>query len=90
VIIPGEISLNDGVFEITLIKMPKNPMELNDIIAFLTGISKDSNMVYSFQTNYIRLTCSEPVSWTLDGEFGGEHEVVVAQNRNKALEILVE
>jgi diacylglycerol kinase family enzyme len=89
-IIPGEISLNDGVFEITLIKMPKNPMELNDIIAFLTGISKDSNMVYSFQTNYIRLTCSEPVSWTLDGEFGGEHEVVVAQNRNKALEILVE
>jgi YegS/Rv2252/BmrU family lipid kinase len=89
-IIPGEISLNDGVFEITLIKMPKNPMELNDIIAFLTGISKDSNMVYSFQTNYIRLTCSEPVSWTLDGEFGGEHEVVVAQNRNKALEIIVE
>jgi YegS/Rv2252/BmrU family lipid kinase len=89
-IIPGVIGLDDGVFEITLIKMPKNPMELNDIVAFLTGISKDSDMVYSIQTSYIRFTCSEPVAWTLDGEFGGDHEVVEIQNRSKALEIIVE
>ena len=44
-IIPGDIGLNDGVFEVTLIKTPKNPIELNDILAFLTGITKDSDMV---------------------------------------------
>lgn len=49
-IIPGNIALDDGVFEVTLIKTPKNPIELNDIVCFLTGISKDSNQVYSFQT----------------------------------------
>ena len=40
-IIPGNISLNDGKFEVTLIRMPKNPIELNDILAFLRGMSKD-------------------------------------------------
>lgn len=70
-IIPGNIALDDGVFEVTLIKTPKNPIELNDIVCFLTGISKDSNQVYSFQTNFLKLTSSEDVSWTLDGEYGG-------------------
>lgn len=89
-IIPGNIGLDDGVFEITLVKMPKNPIELNEILAFLTGIIKDSHMVYSFQTNYIKLTSNDAVSWTLDGEFGGEHQVVEVSNCNRALEIIVE
>ena len=31
----GNIALDDGLFEVTLIKMPKNPMELNSILAAL-------------------------------------------------------
>lgn len=89
-IIPGEVSLDDGVFEVTLIRMPKNPIELNSIITFLTGIDRDSEMVYSFQTAYLKLTASEEVAWTLDGEFGGNHQQVTIENRKQALEILVE
>lgn len=89
-IIPGNISLNDGKFEVTLIRMPKNPIELNDILAFLTGMSKDSTMVYSFQTDHIKLTSNEVVPWTLDGEFGGEHQVVRLNDCKQALDIIVE
>ncbi|MBR1571862.1 MAG: YegS/Rv2252/BmrU family lipid kinase [Lachnospiraceae bacterium] len=89
-IIPGNISLNDGKFEVTLIRMPKNPIELNDILAFLTGMSKDSTMVYSFQTDHIKLTSNEVVPWTLDGEFGGEHQIVRLDNCKQALDIIVE
>ena len=89
-IIPGNISLNDGKFEVTLIRMPKNPIELNDILAFLTGMSKDSTMVYSFQTDHIKLTSNEVVPWTLDGEFGGEHQVVRLNDCQQALDIIVE
>lgn len=89
-IIPGNIGLNDGVFEVTLVKTPKNPIELNDILAYLTGITKESNMVYSFQTGFIKFTSSEEASWTLDGEFGGEHREVSVTDCQKALEILVE
>lgn len=89
-IIPGNVGLNDGVFEITLVKTPKNPIELNEILAFLTGIIKDSDKVYSFQTNKICLTCSEEVPWTLDGEFGGNHNTVVVENCKQGMEIIVE
>lgn len=89
-IIPGNISLNDGKFEVTLIRMPKNPIELNDILAFLTGMSKDSSMVYSFQTDHIKLTSNEVVPWTLDGEFGGDHQVVRLNDCQQALDIIVE
>lgn len=89
-IIPGNIGLNDGVFEVTLVKTPKNPIELNDIIRFLTGISKDSNQVYSFQTNFLKLTSSETVAWTLDGEFGGEHTQVNILDCKQGMEIIVE
>lgn len=89
-IIPGNIALDDGVFEVTLIKTPKNPIELNDIVCFLTGISKDSNQVYSFQTNFLKLTSSEDVSWTLDGEYGGNHHLVAISNCKQEMEIIVE
>lgn len=89
-IIPGNVELNDGVFEVTLIKTPRNPIELNDIIGFLTGITKESNMVYSFQTADVKFTASEEIAWTLDGEFGGDHSVAQVTNRHQALEIIVE
>ena len=89
-IIRGDIGLNDGVFEVTLIKMPRNPMELNEIIGFMTGLIPDSDMVYSFQTASIRFTCSEEVPWTLDGEFGGNHKQVSVIDEKGALEIAIE
>ena len=89
-IIRGDIGLNDGVFEVTLIKMPKNPMELNEILGFMTGIIPDSDMVYSFQTSQIKFTCSEEVPWTLDGEFGGDHKSVIIIDEKGALEIAIE
>ena len=89
-IIRGDIGLNDGVFEVTLIKMPRNPLELNEIIGFMTGMIPDSDMVYSFQTSQIKLTSSNDVPWTLDGEYGGDHSVVTVVDVNKALEIAIE
>jgi len=89
-IIPGDISLDDGVFEVTLVKTPKNPVELNEIVAFLTGFVDDSDMVYSFSTSQMKLTSGEEIPWTLDGEFGGNHKEVVCVNAHRALEIVVE
>lgn len=89
-IIPGNIELNDGLFEVTLIKMPKNPIELNEILAFLTGISKDTELVYSFRTKEIKFTCNEEVPWTLDGEYGGSTDCITVKNMQEAMEIMVE
>lgn len=84
------VGLDDGVFEVTLIRNPRNPIELNEILGWLTNIIEDSSLVYSFRTKTIKFTSNEIVPWTLDGEFGGKQEVVVIENRNKAIEIMVE
>lgn len=88
--VPKNVSLNDGLFEVTLIRMPKNPIELADVINCLQTGRRDSDMLYSFQTSGIRLTSSEEVSWTLDGEFGGTQSTSEIRLCHKALEIMVE
>ncbi len=89
-LISGDVILNDGVFEVTLIKTPKNPMELSEVLACLTNIRKESDMLYTFQTSSIKFTSSESVSWTLDGEYGGDHQTVLIEDCPRAVEILVE
>ena len=84
-----DVLLDDGVFEVTLIKKPKNPIELNEIIASLINLVDDTDMIYSFKTSEVRFTAKNTIPWTLDGEFGGDHEEVVVKNLCKAVEIMV-
>ena len=82
-----DVNLDDGVFEVTLIKKPHNPIELNEILACLTNMIDDSDLIYSFKTNEVKITAREQIAWTLDGEFGGEHEEVIIRNLNKRVTI---
>lgn len=84
-----DVLLDDGLFEVTLIKKPKNPIELNQILASLTNLIDDTDLIYSFKTNEVRFHSKHPISWTLDGEFGGEHQEIVIRNIHKALELKV-
>lgn len=82
------VKLDDGEFEVTLVKSPTNPLELNEIIAFLTGIISESKMVYSFKSSEIKIRSRSSVTWTLDGENGGDHWNVDIKNHHKILNML--
>lgn len=75
-----DVKLDDGLFEVTLIRNPKNPIELNEILACLTNMIDDSDLIYSFKTDCVRITAKEEIPWTLDGEFGGAHMEVTIRN----------
>jgi YegS/Rv2252/BmrU family lipid kinase len=83
------VKLDDGVFEVTLIKRPTNPIELNNIMAALLNRDIDVDGMYCFTAQEIEIESSKPVAWTLDGEFGGEHEKVTIKNCSKAIDIRV-
>jgi len=83
------IDMDDGLFEVTLIKYPTSPVEAQEIITALLTAEDNTDQIYSFKTSHIKLTCDEPLSWTLDGEFGGEHYVADIENRHKALNLLL-
>ncbi len=83
------VKLDDGVFEVTLIKSPRNPVELNNIMLSLLNRNIDTNAMYCFRTAELVLESKESVAWTLDGENGGSHTKVVIRNICKGMEIRV-
>ncbi len=85
----GRIALNDGLFEVTLIKMPKNPMELNSILAALAIQNIDTEYMYSFKSGKLVIESENEIAWTLDGEFGGAHKKVTLINEKQAMDIMV-
>ena len=83
------VQLDDGEFEVTLIKMPNNPMELNLIMAALINRNINTDCMYCFKTSALRISSQEKIAWTLDGEFGGEHKFVEITNQKQALSIRI-
>ncbi len=84
------VALDDGLFEVTLIKTPRNAAELNEIIACLTNLRSESELICSFKTDALRISPDRSVPWTLDGEFGGEQTQIGIRNLHRALNIRVE
>lgn len=83
------VQLDDGEFEVTLIKKPTNPMELNLIMAALINRNINTDCMYCFKTSALCISSEEEIAWTLDGEFGGEHKDVEIRNQRQALHIKV-
>lgn len=84
-----EVDLQDGLFEVTLVRMPKNPLEVSEILMSISNPDMKSSMVESFKTSRISLTCDERIAWTRDGEYGGSHKQVDLRIRPGQLRILV-
>ena len=84
-----QVVFDDGLFEVTLIKTPKNPLALQEIVASLLIEQVDTKHMYSFKTGRITFESLEEIPWTLDGEFGGEHRSVEIQNMKHAVQIVL-
>ncbi|HIW83452.1 MAG TPA: YegS/Rv2252/BmrU family lipid kinase [Candidatus Dorea gallistercoris] len=84
-----KVVFDDGLFEVTLIKTPKNPMALQEIVASLLTEQVDTKHMYSFRSGRVTFESLEEIPWTLDGEFGGNHDMVTIENLNKQLQIMV-
>lgn len=83
------VKLNDGIFEVTLIRMPKNPLELNEIIASLTNLIDNTDLIDTFKTERLKVEAVDEIAWTLDGEYGGKHKDVAIYAEKQAVEMIV-
>lgn len=84
-----DVELNDGLFEVTFIKRPGNPLELNNIITALVDKKTHSDLIQCFKTSKIVIESDMGIAWSLDGEYGGEHRKSVIQNCKQALQIRI-
>lgn len=89
----NDFSLDDGMYEVTLIRTPSSPLELQKIFSSLLNIAVDidTEHVLYFKTSDITIECneSESAAWTIDGEAGGSHNKVHIYNNRKAVSFIV-
>lgn len=88
-LVAKDVELNDGKFEVVLVKKPSNVVELNEIILALVQQHYNCSCIQSFKTSKIVARSEEEVSWTLDGEFGGNHKEVDIVNIQNAISLMV-
>lgn len=83
------VALNDGRFEVTLVRNPVNPGQLSSILVGLTTQSVPNEMIHFFSARKINIEFDVPVEWTLDGEREPETDEVTLENLHSAVQIVV-
>jgi len=83
-----QVSLNDGKFEMTLIRRPKSPVEYNEIVWALLSKNKSVNVIRA-KVSSLSITSEQPVDWVVDGEYAGSLTQADIHVDQKALRILV-
>lgn len=71
----GEIDLGDGLFEILMIKQPRDIVQLNETIKALYEQNFDHDQVNLVKARKAKITCPSKEDWSLDGERGEGQEV---------------
>lgn len=82
------VQLNDGLFEVTLVRMPDNPLQFFEILFSLANTNTKSKMIYRFKTTQVSFFSKSNCAWTLDGEYGGTYREVTINNLQKAIDII--
>jgi len=89
-LISNGVCFDDGLFEITLVKTPSNPIALqktiNDVL--FKKLTNEKCFV-SFKTSRVKFICENKIPWTLDGESGGMHKEVEIINHKQALNLVI-
>lgn len=83
-----DVGLDDGKFEVTLIKTPKNIIDLQHTVNALLTRDLEDKSIYSFHASSVDMICDEEFAWTIDGEYGGTYTDVHFQNHQRALSYL--
>lgn len=81
--------LQDGLFEVLLIRLPNNPLDLQVIITALLKQEINERWMCFFKTNTLHIESNDDLKWTLDGEEGGVHHDIIIENKKKAITFLV-
>ncbi len=83
-----DVELNDGIFELTLVRSVDNILLLNEVIPVLfKGL--ESEYVIRRKCKRALIKTEEELEWVLDGEFGGAYTEVEFEALHREIQICV-
>lgn len=84
-----DIAVDDGKFEVLLIKKPKKQIQyLNILFDIIFKRYQSKNFFYK-QGSKIKISTDKILTWTIDGEFGGRTKEIEINNCKKAITFIV-
>lgn len=83
------VRLNDGLFEVMLIRNPENILSFQSIIDGILRQDLSRDGIEFFHTKEITVIGGEEVAWTLDGEYCAGSPSVKVSNIPSALHLIV-
>ncbi len=82
------VDMNDGVFELLLVRKPENLLELNDCVLALTTQDYHTPMLTFTSARSVEIEAPEDMDWTLDGEREPGRAHCRAENLHDAIRIV--
>lgn len=82
---PEDVRLDDGLFELMLIRHPENPIEFFRIAHNLIRRKADDHFVIFRHVRAVSFRFETETAWTVDGEYGGNVRSVEIRNLPRAL-----
>ncbi len=84
-----DVKLDDGLFEVMLVREPDNILEFNLIAPAILDRRVRSDNVICFKCSKLTVESDEPIPWNFDGEFGGNVDRAEIINDHEAVEFVV-
>jgi len=85
----NDVDMNDGLLEVLLIKNPKNPAELMQLLIDMNNRHFSGDSFEFFSADELTIETDDQIDWTIDGEFQKGAEKITIKNVKSAINLIV-
>ena len=85
---PRQVDMSDGVFEVLLVRAPRNLTELAECIAAVQNQTYNCAMITFRSAKSVKVFADPDMNWTLDGEREDGHREITVDNLHRAIQLM--
>ena len=86
---PNRVRMDDGVFEVVLLRMPRTALDLTSLLVALKQMQYDNPGIFFRHASKVKVETEDHIPWSLDGEYAPSTPVVNIENCHGAIQLLV-
>ena len=86
---PNRVRMDDGLFELVLLRMPRTALDLTSLLLSLKQMQYDNPGIFFRHASRVTVETEDDIPWSLDGEYAPSVPVVNIENFHGAIDLLV-
>ena len=86
---PARVLMDDGKFEMLLLRNPKTPLDLQNLLVAITSMEYDYPGVIFRHVRHVTVETEGDLPWSLDGEYAPSEPRVEIRNIPSAIDLML-